>query len=653
MDMPISAWFLLIVSVLGVLFLKERHKLRGAVQLLLDLLDLVMLLLTLKVKAARVRGVDWSAVDLFEESVAQHGDSPAIIMAEPACTVTYEQLDRRSNQIAHWALRQGLGKGDVISLVMLSCPDYVALWLGMAKAGVCTALVNIHIKGPPLVHAIRTALELSKGQVVIVHQSLAGCILDPNVMSELPEAVRICVYGEDEEALDGDKPDQNIRPQLAAMSHGPVAKGARSGITWKDTLLYVYTSGTTGLPKASKISHLRFFSAAALFSVTANLRPSDRVYCALPLYHSSGGMLGVGGCWRAGCCLVIRSRFSVRHFAPDCVGNRCTVVQYIGEVARYLVNSKETELDKQCCIRVAFGNGLSPDVWDKFRERYRIERIVEFYASTEGNVNMVNNTGKAGAVGVIPWFAEMLYPILLLRVDPDGEELLRDSRGRCIKCGPGEVGQVVGLINDHDPSRRFDGYTDAAASSKKIVRHVVRPGDIYFASGDLLRKDSFGFFFWVDRMGDTFRWKGENVATTEVARVICGYGGYDVNGIAELALSVRKQVPGAEGRAGMAAITFKRAVRVNEFGWQNLYLHIDKNLPSYAQPQFLRVVDQTGLASHMTTTFKQVKTQLRREGYDPASVNGDALFFRDSVAKTFVPLTMQLYEAICSKSARL
>ncbi|CAM9341654.1 unnamed protein product [Laminaria digitata] len=582
---------------------------------------------------------------MFEKCATRYGDSPAIIMAEPVSCTTYAQLDRRSNQVAQWALSQGLGKGDAIALVMPSCPDYVALWLGMAKAGVSTALINIHIKGPPLVHAIRTALGQSKDLLVVVDESLADCVLCHDVLAELPAAVRVCVYGGDGEA--GESPEHDLRSQLATMSEGPVPEGTRRGITWNDTLLYVYTSGTTGLPKASKISHLRFFSAASLFSVTARLRSDDRVYCALPLYHSSGGMLGVGGCWRAGCSLVVRRRFSVRHFSPDCVMHKCTVVQYIGEVARYLVNSRETHLDKQCCIRVAFGNGLSPDVWERFQQRYRVERIVEFYASTEGNVNMVNNTGKVGAVGVIPWFTERLYPILLLRIDPEREELMRDSRGRCIRCRPGEMGQLVGLINDHDPSRRFDGYTDATASAKKTVRHVVRVDDVYFASGDLLRRDAFGFYFWVDRMGDTFRWKGENVATTEVAQVVCRFPGVaDVNVYGVV-------VPGSEGRAGMAAIKFKGSSSIEDFDWQELFQHIDRHLPAYAQPQFLRVAERPSLTSHMTTTFKQIKTQLRQEGFDPCKVHGDMVLFRDGVAKTFVPLTRHMHEAIQNRSLRL
>ncbi|CAM9553260.1 unnamed protein product, partial [Hapterophycus canaliculatus] len=230
---------------------------------------------------------------------------------------------------------------------------------------------------------------------------------------------------------------------------------------------------------------------------------------------------------------------------------------------------------------------------------------------------------------------------------PDGENLLRDRRGRCVPCRPGEVGQLVGLINDHDPSRRFDGYTDSKASGEKTVEGVLRPGDKYFASGDLLRKDSFGFYFWVDRLGDTFRWKGENVATTEVAHAVCSFPGVaDVNvyGV---------EVPGTEGRAGMAAIELKGSVHVEGFDWQGLFQHLDENLPAYAQPQFLRVAEEPSLTSNMTATFKHVKTHLRRDGFDPAKIEGERLLFRDGTARTFVPLTAQLHETICDGSLRL
>ncbi|CAM9283381.1 unnamed protein product [Ectocarpus fasciculatus] len=621
---------------------------RDALRFCSDILILVKLLLVLKVKAARVRGVDWGVADMFQEVIYHHGDKPAIVVAETGSSTTYNQLDRRSNQVAYWALSQGLKKGDVVALIMPSCPDYVAIWLGMAKVGVCTALVNIHTKGPALAHAVRIAVEQSKSytSIVVVDKSLAA-LMGPDVLDALPETVRICVYGGEAEA--GDISRDDMRSQIATMSQGSVPEGSRRGIMWDSPLLHIYTSGTTGLPKASKISHLRFFSSAVMFSVTARLRSGDRVYCALPLYHSSGGMLGVGGCWRAGCTLVVRRRFSVSNFSSDCVAHRCSVVQYIGEVARYLVNSNETDLDQECSIRVAFGNGLSPDVWPHFQQRYHIERICEFYASTEGNVAMVNTTSKVGAVGVVPWFAAKLYPTLLLRMDPEGEELLRDSRGRCVPCQPGEVGQLMGLINDHDPARRFEGYTDSKASAKKMVRDVMLPGDLYFASGDLLRKDAFGFYYWVDRLGDTFRWKGENVATTEVAHAICGFPGVaDVNvyGV---------EVPGTEGRAGMAAIALKESSQADELDWKSFFQHLDRHLPTFAQPQFLRVAAISSSTSHMTTTFKRIKTQLMKEGFDPAKVkvDGETLLLRDGVDRTFVPLSRHLYEAISEGSLRL
>ncbi|CAM9190366.1 unnamed protein product [Choristocarpus tenellus] len=261
---------------------------------------------------------------------------------------------------------------------------------------------------------------------------------------------------------------------------------------------------------------------------------------------------------------------------------------------------------------------------------------------------MVNNTGKVGAVGVVPWFAERLYPICLLRMDAaEREKLARGDDRLCIQCRPGEVGQVVGLINNHDPARRFDGYTDNLATSRKIVRHVRRVGDTYFASGDLLRKDAFGFYYWVDRIGDTYRWKGENVATTEVAQVMCSFPGIaDVNvyGVS---------VPGTEGCVGMAAIKLKGIGEVKDFNWQALFQHLNATLPTYAQPQFLRLSRQPSLTAHMTTTFKHIKTQLRKEGFNLDLVHGDSLLFRDDVLETFVPLKADLHAAICSGKLRI
>ena len=286
-----------------------------------------------------------------------------------------------------------------------------------------------------------------------------------------------------------------------------------------DRALYIYTSGTTGLPKAANVSHFRLMQWSHWFAGMMDTRPNDRMYNCLPMYHSIGGVVAIGAPLVNGGSVVIRERFSASHFWDDVVEWNCTLFQYIGELCRYLVNSPPHPREAEHRLRLCCGNGLRPDVWEEFKRRFRIPQILEFYAATEGNFSLYNCEGKPGAIGRIPSFLAHRFPMALVKFDIETGEPIRNEEGFCIRCSANEVGEAIGKILDggSSPGSRFEGYTDKEASDRKILRNVFMNGDAWFRTGDLMRRDENGYFYFVDRVGDTFRWKGENVSTTEVA----------------------------------------------------------------------------------------------------------------------------------------
>lgn len=400
---------------------------------------------------------------------------------------------------------------------------------------------------------------------------------------------------------------------------------------FNDRLFYIYTSGTTGMPKAAVVVHSRYYRIAAFGFHSFGLRPDDIIYNCLPLYHSAGNIMGLGQCLLFGLTVVIRRKFSASHFWDDCVKHNCTVIQYIGEICRYLLAQPVGKSEARHRVRVAIGNGLRPSVWEEFVKRFRIQRIGEFYGATECNCSLLNIDGKVGACGFNSRILPNFYPIRLVRVQQDSKELLRDSQGLCIPCEPGEPGMLVGHINHTDPLRRFDGYADQDATKKKVARNVFKMGDSAYVSGDILVMDDYGYMYFMDRSGDTFRWRGENVSTTEVEGVLSKLLGH--TDVAVYGVSV----PGVEGKAGMAAI----AQEGNQLDLDAFLIGVQKALPSYAHPVFLRFVPSVDT----TGTFKIQKTRLQKEGYKPQN-SSEKIYFLNSRAGHYQPVTDELYDAI-------
>ncbi|XP_073694073.1 long-chain fatty acid transport protein 1a [Garra rufa] len=560
---------------------------------------------------------------IFAKTVAKHPDKPALVYEATGETWTFSQLDQISNAVAHWALSQGWTSGDVVALFMESRPLQVALWLGLAKVGVEAALINFNLRRDSLLHCVG----VSASRALVFGAELADAVSE--VSSSLSESMVRFSTGDlrpDQMAILKCHPLDSI---LASTPRHPppciVSKG------FNDRLFYIYTSGTTGLPKAAIVVHSRYYRIAAFGYHSFRMRPDDIIYDCLPLYHSAGNIMGVGQCLIHGITVVVKKKFSASRFWEDCIKHNCTVVQYIGEICRYLLSQPVRPSERQHRVRLAVGNGLRPSVWEAFMERFGVKQIGEFYGATECNCSIANMDGKVGACGFNSRILPNVYPIRLVKVNEETMELVRDKQGLCVRCQPGEPGLLVGRINQEDPLRRFDGYASQDATRKKIAYNVFKKNDSAYLSGDVLVMDEFGYMYFRDRSGDTFRWKGENVSTTEVEGTLSSLLGQ--TDVAVFGVNV----PGVEGKAGMAAI----ADSTGNFNCNSFLKKIQQALPPYARPIFLRIsscVDTTG-------TFKIQKTRLQREGYDPR-LTTDQIYFLNSRAGCYELVSEDLYNAL-------
>src|SRR5712692_2484582 len=493
---------------------------------------------------------------VIEELGEAFGEAPALL-SDREC-LTYRALAERSNRYARWALDQGLATGDAVCLFMPNRPEYMAIWIGVTSVGGVVALLNTNLAGPSLAHCINI--------VAPKHIIVAAELIDPltSALPALAGAATAWTHGVDHGAF------PRVDRDIERHSGEKLNEVERRPLTIEDRALYIYTSGTTGLPKAANVSHARLMQWSHWFASMMDTRSSDRMYNCLPLYHSVGGVLATGAVLVGGGSVVIRERFSARQFWNDLIRWDCTLFQYIGELCRYLLHTEPHPHETEHRIRMCCGNGLRRDVWSDFKSRFRIPQIFEFYAATEGNVSLFNIEGKPGAIGRIPPFLAHRFPATLVKFDVDQDAPVRNEQGFCIRCAPNEVGEALGRVlqNPSNVGSRFEGYTNTEASEKKILRDVFEPGDVWFRTGDLMRRDEKGYFYFVDRIGDTFRWKGENVATSEVSEAICGFPGIreaNVYGVA---------IPGTDGQAGMAALVADDALDLVAFR-----AHLMKRLP--------------------------------------------------------------------------
>ncbi|XP_029001020.1 long-chain fatty acid transport protein 2 isoform X1 [Betta splendens] len=566
------------------------------------------------------------AVDRFAEQTAAHPDRTFVVFENQ--TYSYTAADKRSNKIAN-ALQSlcGYTSGDTVALFMGNEPAFMFTWLALAKLGSPVALLNQNIRNKCLLHCFNC----SKAKVLIAASELKEAVQEV-LLSLSEQGVTVLLMSEHCNAPGL----QSFLDKVNEASDAPLPRSVRLHITYKTPAVYIYTSGTTGLPKAAVINQNRLLKNLAVLSFNG-ITSRDVIYLNLPLYHTAGFMIGFIGSIQTGSTIILKRKFSASQFWDDCRKHNVTVIQYIGEVLRYLCNMPKRENDKDHKVRMAIGNGLRAEIWTEFLTRFGNIQIQEFYAATEGNVIFVNYPGKIGAIGRVNFFQRMVFPYVLIKYDIDRDEPVRDTNGLCIESPKGETGLMVSKITDMAP---FVGYAqNEEQTERKRLRNVLKKGDLYFNSGDLMRIDEDNFIYFQDRVGDTFRWKGENVATTEVSDILT------ISDCLKEANVYGVQVPGHDGRIGMAAVT---VVEDGQFDGSQVYNHVVRHLPSYARPRFLRIQN----AAELTGTFKQMKVKLVEESFDPGCIQ-DPLYILDDNDKSYVPLTAQVYGTILSGNIKL
>ena len=536
--------------------------------------------------------------------------------------VTYREFDCLANQVAHWAVSEGLKPGDTVALFMENRPEYAAIWYGLSKVGIVAGLINSNLTSSALAHCVNIA---GAGHIIIGEEQDAAIGTALDLFDDSPVIWAL-----------GGAAGKVFSSALDTMPSTRPDRSHREALRGRDLCLYVYTSGTTGLPKAAKLTHVRIAGMMRMFVAACRVRASDRVYVTLPLYHSTGGICGVGMALMTGACVVLKRKFSASEFWDDCVAQNVSVIVYIGELCRYLLNQPSRASDTAHNVRVGFGNGLRPDIWEQFINRFSIPKMIEFYGSTEGNVSFMNTDGKVGAVGRIPFYLKQYFDhIAFVKFDVVKEEPVRGDDGFCIPTETGEPGEALGRVGD-EARMRFEGYQDAGATNKKILRDVFETGDMWFRTGDLMSIDAEKYVYFVDRIGDTFRWKGENVSTNEVAEVLVGEAGITTANVYGVT------VPNSDGKAGMAAITISQQVDFSQ-----LYQQLEARLPKYAIPLFIRVQQE----AETTGTFKYRKVDLVDEGFDVTEMTDPTWFF-DPDAGAYRPLTADIYSTISAGAIR-
>ena len=527
----------------------------------------------------------------FERAVKRNPYGDALLFEDQR--YSYQELNGWANQIAHYYLSIGLVKGDVATVIIENRPELIATVIALAKIGVTSALVNTSQTGKVLAHSIN----LVKPAALIVGEECREAVQDIhqdlNIASD-----RFYWFADQPTQQDQGTAPENFQNLAEIIDQFPKFNVATTHkVLGTDGLFYIYTSGTTGLPKAVIFTNSRWTLAYGTYGHILNLNEDDVMYCTLPLYHATGMVVCWCGVIAGSAALAIRRKYSTSHFWSDVKNYNASAIGYVGELCRYLMDAPPSELDHSHRVTKMIGNGMRPNIWSKFKSRFGVEEILELYASSEGNVGFSNIFNFDNTVGFSP------TPYAIVQFDKEKNEAVRDKKGFCKKVSKGEVGLLIGKITNRSP---FDGYTDPEKNKSVIMKDVFKKGDSYFITGDLVRDIGFRHAQFVDRLGDTFRWKGENVSTTEVENIVSEYPK-----ITE-AVVYGVEIPNTNGRAGMAAITLHEGMSLTEQDLSEMVQLFKKDLPTYAVPVFLRIQETV----ETTGTFKYQKNKLKEQGYD-------------------------------------
>ena len=554
---------------------------------------------------------------LLDRHAATRPDATAIAFEDSV--ISYRELRDRSHQSARFFAEQGIEKGDRVVVLFDNRPDFLFVFHGLQRLGAIAALVNTSLTGTPLAHVVRIA----EAKLLVLGSEHAHKL--ESLAKDIPELdVSREVFVHQETESDPIGHARSINAEVDRQSSDPMP---RLPINGSDHCAYIYTSGTTGLPKAAVIAHYKLgMSGAMAGNVLHRISPGELIYVALPLYHSNALMLGWSAALSTGAGIALRRKFSAREFFPDLRRFGATNFIYIGELCRYLLNSPPQEGESEHSVRAIAGNGMRPDVWEAFQDRFKIPIVREIYGATEGTGMLINFSGRPGMVG------KLVPGMTIIRCDQETGDIDRTANGFCEKVSAGDTGLLVSAINRVST---FEGYLDKKASEGKILTDVFKKGDTYFNTGDLLKLHEGKWVSFVDRVGDTFRWKGENVSTNEVAEVVnAGPGVVETNvyGV---------EITGCEGRAGMAAIQV-----VDDFDPDALARYVAAELPVFQRPLFLRIKT----AEHeVTGTFKHQKVKSRNERFDPDQLS-EPLYYLDG--NRYLPVDAPAFRAIESGEIR-
>ncbi|POA32011.1 MULTISPECIES: long-chain-acyl-CoA synthetase [unclassified Pseudomonas] len=557
-------------------------------------------------------GLGWS----FEQATQRNPNGPALLQGE--VRLSYAQVNQWANRIAHYLIAQGIGKGDVVAIFIENRPELLVTVLAVAKVGAISAMLNTSQTRQALVHSVN----LVAPAAIVVGEELVG------VYSAIREQVAIdtartwWVADQDTSRDPGSVPAGFINLMLVSTdcpSDNPLSS---QQVYLNDPCFYIYTSGTTGLPKAGVFKHGRWMKTSASFGLIAlDMTPDDVIYCTLPLYHATGLCV----CWGSAICgasgFAIRRKFSASQFWNDARKYQATTIGYVGELCRYLIDQPPSAADRDNAVLKMIGNGLRPGVWSEFKRRFGVNHICELYAASDGNIGFSNILNFDNTIG----FSLMSWA--LVEYTHDSCTPIRNSKGFMQKVGKGRQGLLLAKIDDKAP---LDGYTDPQKTEKVVLHDVFEKGDRYFNTGDLLRSIGFGHAQFVDRLGDTYRWKGENVSTTEVENILLKH-----SHIAE-AVAYGVEINNTNGRAGMAAITPAESLATLDFS--ELLSFARQHLPAYAVPLFLRVK----VKMETTGTFKYQKTRLKDEAFDPRKTGEDPIYAWLPGSDTYVQVTEQV-----------
>ena len=575
-----------------------------------------------------------SLASIFEGSVARSPHN--IMLLFEGRQWTYGEFNAEVNQLAHLLMARGIKQGDCVAVFMENRAEFILVLLALAKLGAPGSLINSSLSGNALVHCLK---ETSTKKCIV------GAERTSSLAEVMPELLQDLNLQADRDYFwvpeVGERADYHRCPDWAenialAMANMPTDNlQVTREISATETAMYVFTSGTTGLPKASVQPHFKYVVVARVISKLGfRVKPTDRLYLCLPLYHSTGMMPGFVSFIAHGASIFLRRTFSASNFWPEVQKYQTNCFVYVGELCRYLVDQEESAAEKNNPLKKMMGNGLRPDVWDQFRDRFGVKRICELYGASEGNFSFLNVLNKDKTIGAA------LSPVALVQYDLENDSIVRDGDGHCIEVPLGEAGLLLGKIT---PETEFEGYTNQAATTSKIVKNVQTDGDRWFNSGDLVRQIDVGFamgmkhFQFVDRTGDTFRWRAENVSTNEVAEVLNSHPQITMANVYGV------EVPGVEGRAGMVAFQLERRDEaVAELDIHAFQSMVEKELPAYAQPVFIRILRSVTT----TATFKLQKNQLREEAYHLDRVDGDTIYVRKPRSDTYELLEVAFYRQI-------